>query len=677
MLATAMAAAAVLLAGTAGSPPTLTGIEVKLSPPKDVTVRGTGEAGTGYLLQWSKWLGEGELWEDAGEATAEADGSFAVSPIAECRSPGFYRVVEPEEPEPVPLFLLVNMREGLSAQSWPVTRFAGVPEGGWTEEYKTMWLVLRRIPAGSFLMGSPEGEKWHHESEKQHEVVLTKDFYMGVFEVTQEQYERVTGRNPAMYKGPTRPVEGMSRDAIQADFLAVLRAKTGLEFGLPTEAQWEYACRAGTTTHLNSGKDLTDEYRCTNLAAVARYKYNHQDGKGRYSDGHTEVGSYEPNAWNLHDMHGNVDEWCLDRFGEYPDGPVRDPEGSEEGEECVVRGGNCSSEARFCRSAFRDSRAPSEVSYARGFRLVCPDTAPYLVVDMNGGQEAESWPVEEMQDVPSGGWSDEYKTGKLVLRRIPAGTFTMGSTTNEVGWTSSGSEVQHKVTLTKPFYMGVFEVTQRQWELATGKRPSYFRNTDFYATRPVEQVRHDAIRGADAGLGWPTNGHAVDPGSFLGILREKTGLEFDLPTAAQWEYACRAGTTNALNSGKELTSATNACPNLDELGRYCFNGGRDESGNWAAETCDTSEGTAAVGSYRPNAWGLYDMHGNVNEWCLDRGPVRDASDATDPAGPETGRYRSNCGGCWLALPSECRSDSVGIGLDSSGRPYVGLRLVVP
>ena len=215
--------------------------------------------------------------------------------------------------------------------------------------------------------------------------------------------------------------------------------------------------------------------------------------------------------------------------------------------------------------------------------------------------------MEELTAAPAQ-WTDEYKTTKLVLRKVEAGSFTMGSPTNELG--RSDGETRHHVTIRKPFYMGVFEVTQKQWELATGARPSFFTNAAAWATRPVESVTYLDIRGTSRGTNWPASAR-VDAGSFLGILRAKTGLDFDLPTEAQWEYACRAGTTTALNSGKDLT-AEDACPNLAELARYSRNGG-----NPSTSSSDASAGTAKVGSYLPNAWGFYDMHGNVTEWCLD------------------------------------------------------------
>ena len=157
----------------------------------------------------------------------------------------------------------------------------------------------------------------------------------------------------------------------------------------------------------------------------------------------------------------------------------------------------------------------------------------YMVVDLSGGTSASNYPVSYLSGVPSDGWTDEYKTTKLVMRRIPAGTFTMGSPSGELS--RSDDERQHRVTLTKDFYIGVFEVTQRQWELVMGNWPSYFSNTTYYQTRPVEQVTYSDIRGYSAGTHWPAN-DAVDAESFMGRLRAKTGLAtLDLPTESQWE----------------------------------------------------------------------------------------------------------------------------------------------
>ncbi len=219
----------------------------------------------------------------------------------------------------------------------------------------------------------------------------------------------------------------------------------------------------------------------------------------------------------------------------------------------------------------------------------------YLVVNL------KTWQYRYTDDEPDLD-DDTCRTTELWLRQIPAGTFMMGSPEGELG--RLNREVQHKVTLTKPFYIGVFECTQRQWELVKGGRPSYFSND--YATRPVEQVSYDMIRGAKAGAGWPDS-NDVDTDSFMGVLRAKTGLMFDLPTESQWEYACRAGTTTSLNSGKDVEYLWENDANMDEVGRYRYNGCEvfdDYTWNVPSRDCDTTYGTAKVGSYPPNAWGF-------------------------------------------------------------------------
>jgi formylglycine-generating enzyme required for sulfatase activity len=274
----------------------------------------------------------------------------------------------------------------------------------------------------------------------------------------------------------------------------------------------------------------------------------------------------------------------------------------------------------------------------------------YMVVDLAGGPSATSYPVSYLSVVPSGGWTDTDKTTTLVMRKIPAGTFIMGSPTNELGRFSN--ETQHQVTLTEAFYIGVFEVTQRQWELVMGNNPSCFANATTYASRPVENVRYYDIRENPANSAispnWPQS-LQVHADSFMGKLRAKTGLTtFDLPTESQWEYACRAGTTTALNSGKNLT-ATGNCSNMAEVGRYRFNGG-----SGSTKHGDTSADTAKVGTYQPNQWGLYDMHGNVWEWCLDWYGSYPGT-VTDPPGVSSGSGRVGRGGGWDDNAFYCRS----------------------
>ena len=249
----------------------------------------------------------------------------------------------------------------------------------------------------------------------------------------------------------------------------------------------------------------------------------------------------------------------------------------------------------------------------------------YCVVVLSAGANASSYPVTGLSVPPVGGFNtDEYKTTKLVLRKIAAGTFTMGSPTNESY--HSGYEYQHKVTLTKPYYIGLFEVTQKQYALVTGSNPSNFSGDK----RPVETVSWNTIRG---NTDWPASA-AVSAGSFMGRLRARTGLEFDLPTEAQWEYACRAGTTTAYGYGDSA------------------------NGDYMWYQSNSSSQTHEVGTKKPNAWGLYDMHGNVHEWCLDW-LKNYLDDETDPKGPAAGHgngdFRMTRGGNWSSHHAYCRS----------------------
>jgi len=274
--------------------------------------------------------------------------------------------------------------------------------------------------------------------------------------------------------------------------------------------------------------------------------------------------------------------------------------------------------------------------------------------------------------------NDLYKTDKLVLRRIPKGTFEMGRATPP----------EISVTLTKDFYTGVFQVTQRQWELimGEGEKPSLFKNPDYYATRPVESISYDNVRGATNSvpvIDWPETGSLVEPSSFVGMIRAKTGLtNFDLPTRAQWEYACRAGTTTYFNDGDASASVagedyyTNAWMNV--LGRYKFNGGYVDNGGTLVipvyATCGSEEGTATVGSYLPNAWGLYDMHGNLYEFCLNWYGTMEGGE--DPKGGASGEYRLIQGGTWDSSGQNCSLASHSRAWPYTRHNMYGVRLVM-
>ena len=237
------------------------------------------------------------------------------------------------------------------------------------------------INPGTFMMGSPENEPARATDEIQHQVTLTKGYWLGKYEITQTQYEVIMGTNPSYFSGNNNPVERVSwYDAM--NFCAELtvqeramgRLPEGYEYTLPTEAQWEYACRAKTTTAFNNGTDLPagDDIfgPCSNLDSIAWYYYN--------SDGKTHpVGQKQPNAWGLYDMSGNVEEWCLDWYGDYPTSAVTDPVGPSTGSDCVLRGGCWHFYPDGCRSADRYDIRPSWGDGSdNGFRVALVPVQP-------------------------------------------------------------------------------------------------------------------------------------------------------------------------------------------------------------------------------------------------------------------------------------------------------------
>jgi formylglycine-generating enzyme required for sulfatase activity/serine/threonine protein kinase len=223
------------------------------------------------------------------------------------------------------------------------------------------------IPAGEFLMGSPENEPRRDPNEgPQRRIRISRPFYMGKYEVTQEQWERVMGNNPSEFKGAENPVDQVSWNDCQ-EFLNKLNAlvKGRGTFRLPTEAEWEYACRAGTTTPFHTGNTISTDQ------ANYHGNYNYGDGrKGVYRDKTVPVGSFRPNAWGLYDMHGNVWEWCQDWSGPYGKATETDPTGPKTGPSRVLRGGSWNHIPRNCRSANRNWNAPDRRLTNVGFRVV-------------------------------------------------------------------------------------------------------------------------------------------------------------------------------------------------------------------------------------------------------------------------------------------------------------------
>ena len=214
-------------------------------------------------------------------------------------------------------------------------------------------MTFNHVPDGAFMMGSPEHETGRNNDEGQRWVILSKPFRMGTHEVTQAQYQAVMGNNPSHFKGGNLPVEMVSwHDAVE--FCRRLSARTGYRARLPTEAEWEYACRAGTPTAFHTGVDAIQP--------------NQANISGRQT---VPVGSYPANAFGLFDMHGNVWEWCADWYANYED-KTFDPQGPANGQHRVLRGGSWYdiNQMDLCRSARRYNHHPDDRYAAVGFRVV-------------------------------------------------------------------------------------------------------------------------------------------------------------------------------------------------------------------------------------------------------------------------------------------------------------------
>jgi formylglycine-generating enzyme required for sulfatase activity len=251
--------------------------------------------------------------------------------------------------------------------------------------FNSIGMQLAPIPAGKFLMGSPESEVGRKADEgPQHEVTITRPFYMGVHEVTQQQYQAVIGNNPSWFSatgGGKDQVSNLNTDDFPVETASWIEAvefcrrlselpeekRLGRSYRLPTDAEWEYACRAGTTTPFHLGTVLVG--RLANFKADEPYGEAAKEAK---PDRVVKVGSYAPNGFGLYDMHGNVNEFCSDWHDVeyYKKSPSKDPQGPQHGEAHVTRSGAWNDAGRFCRAANRGWSHPDWRYQTIGFRVV-------------------------------------------------------------------------------------------------------------------------------------------------------------------------------------------------------------------------------------------------------------------------------------------------------------------
>ncbi|MBM4142455.1 MAG: formylglycine-generating enzyme family protein [Lentisphaerae bacterium] len=577
-------------------------------------------------------------------------------------------------------------------------------------------LKMTLIPAGKYLRGLREEEVetiegvrvlvreadkgWSPSVGPQREVTISKPFYMGVYEVTQEQFEQVMGFNPSavedniwpatdfkpeMFVGKNRAVNNIRntgasmsvnpKDGWADAFCEKVSAKAGMKVSLPTAAQWEYACRAGTTTTFYWGDDPAEASKYENLgdksftkAGLCKYTQQFTYRNENQDDGFDKmapVGSFKPNPWGLYDMLGNVFEWVSDWAPSYYFGaPTIDPAGpayTVGGAWRIWKGGCFSSGPG---GAFGHPVHGPPIFVQFGFRVVA--ALPSVGAPVQAAKAASvaasakdkkapkaAGPADPQARVPAGcraapgtqaepytksGWAQAivHEASGLEMVYVPAGSFLMGTSkeAKESPYVHDGA--QRRVTLTKGFYMGKTEVTQAQWEKVMGQNPSHFKNVGPEA--PVESVT------------WG------DCQAFV----QKAGSGLRLPTETEWEYACRAGTEGMY------------AEELNEMG-------------WYRENSDDT--THTVGTMKPNAWGLYDMHGNVWEWCQDYYSSLSEDEVTDPTGPkELGGMRPRVirGGGWGDYSSFCRS-ATRTAIDTtdySGKPgvsgttHIGCRVVL-
>ena len=331
----------------------------------------------------------------------------------------------------------------------------------------------------------------------------------------------------------------------------------------------------------------------------------------------------------------------------------------------------------------------------RAWPLTSPPTNfNYMVVDLaNNNREY----YEDVSLLPELIDSDVYRKDYIVFRRIPAAgvVWRMGSPSGETGRSTADwpGERAHYVKLSHDYFMAVFETTQRQMERITGwNKATYSKFSTDRDVRPVDAMRNVCYSASYPGIrgypDWTTSStydevHAVSAGSFVALMRTRLGMgvELDLPTEAQWEFAARAGQETSLYSGCNLTATDSEDAELSRLGRYKHNGGYVD-GAEPSYSCGTENGTARVGSYEPNAWGLYDMLGNVGEWCLDSiatyASSTEESPLVDPVCKADTPNHAIRGGNWQSEPKDCRvaSRAWHTYYDENPSPSIGFRMCI-
>jgi len=551
-------------------------------------------------------------------------------------------------------------------------------------------LDLVAVPAGTFEMGCTAGQSGCQGDESPaHTVTLSRGFWMGETEITQGQWLTQVGNSPASFSscGADCPVESVGwYDALSfANSVSVIEniapcydlsacsgsvgstftcsavgvnspSGSGYDcegYRLPTEAEWEYAARAGNDL-LYAGSNVADD--------VAWHS-------GNTSSAPEAVGLKLPNAYGLYDMSGNVFEWTWDLYSNYSNDTSSDPEGPTTGSDRVSRGGAWNNPDVTSRLANRDDDAPGTHEYETGLRIVRSvpidaDGDGALMYEDCDDNDADLGNIAN--DATCDGVEDILTADGIDLMAVPAGTFEMGCTSAQQSAGSCGADESpaHSVTLSRGFWMGKTEVTQGQWLAQMSNSPSNFSSCG--GDCPVESISwHDTLAFANAA----SISQSLDPcydlsacsgtaGSDLSCssvgVTSSTGSPYDcdgyrLPTEAEWEYAARAG-TDLLYSGSDVA---------DDVAWHAGN---------------TSNAPQAVGQKLSNDYGLYDMSGNVWEWTWDWYGSYSSTAETDPEGPSTSDQWVTRGGGYNAPEGMTRISQRGSSFSGEAFPSHGFRI---
>ena len=560
------------------------------------------------------------------------------------------------------------------------------------------------VPAGSFTMGvtseqlANNGDGFSVFWSPTTQQVTLSTYKICRFEVTQQLWQDVMGSNPSYFTGNLqRPVEQVRWSDCQT-FINRLNQLTGKTYRLPTEAEWEYAARGGansTYSYIYSGGNTLNDVAWN----------------GNNSNSQTQtVGTKQANALGLYDMSGNVWEWCNDWYGDYSNTGVTNPQGPATGSYRVIRGGSWSDRSSGnYRVSFRDNDIPGYSNIDIGLRLVLDNTtiptittnavtsitnttatANINISNPNGlNITAAGVAYSSSNSTPTtadayiahnstGNLSGNYTLGLSSLTAntryyvrgyinfngtiyygavqnftttilasvaslesnmvtVPAGSFTMGATSEQLANNADGfyvfwSPTTQQVSLSS-YKICRFEVTQQLWQDVMGSNPSSFTGN---LQRPVESVSWDACQ------------------TFITRLNQLTGKNYRLPTEAEWEYAARGGANSTYS--------------------YIYSGGNTLN-DVAWNGYNSNSQTQTVGTKQANALGLYDMSGNVLEWCNDWYGNYSSTAVTNPQGPATGSYRVIRGGGWGFRGDYNRVSFRSNTIPGTSYDYSGIRLV--